>query len=510
MLDVRSFKDVFRRGKRAAENFNRRELKIDAALDDLIRNIDALKEIDYDVTRYEKIRERLMEQVQKAEAVGEKNPKKGYELLEDVKEKARSAAAAAAQELSDQERLPQTRIEVDGIGEVQLHPQAIAGYQGLSAGELREMAAMVGQKIEDGKRLYDALISGEGELPPPSRKAVADLMWFVRVMAESKAGEAFAKGAVTLPDPQRKLRLYLDQVEEVYRRDSSHLKETQTEYHGQARGIDFYEGSLENLDILLPYGMRTVLTQSVATNGGVVLYVKMETEGSRVFPLRKLRDHAESPKNRDWKAVDVKRSVLHGINLLKAHEDGSLASFREQTPKAIADAYAQALAAAASAGDKEIKALLKRGHKFARTLVRNSKKKDQGNSIRINTIIQNFTDFENIVETRRQMKVATDENLLMAVRDCIDAIAKEFAGESVEDLAKRFGGEIQLNEADLERKAETPRQPDEEEIEDELELEERLNKAKLGAEDVEQSIEALDDEINRLAEEVDALARSTK
>lgn len=508
MLDVTSFKGIFNVAKRsAAKKFNRREAKVDQALDQLYMNIQTLKQIDYDTTRYEKIYDRLMNQVLDAEYIGSTDPRKAYKMLEDVKEKARSAVAASLQESQDQKLAPLTRVQIEGLGEVQLHPQSIPGYAELKPEALKQMAEVVGKKVGDGKQLYDALVSGEGELPPPNLKSAADLMWYVRVMAEAKAGEAFAKGAVTLPDPDLKLRRYLDKVAEVYRRDSSHLKETQSEWHGQARGIDFYEGSLQNPDSLLPYGMKTMLTQSIDTPEGRVLYVKMETEGARVNPVRKFHDHDESPENRDWKLVDVGRSILHLINLLRSHQDGTLASFREQTPKAIADAYAKALAAASKEGDKEVKALLKRGHKFARRMIIHTKKKDQGNSIRVTTIMQNFEELNRLVESRKSMQIATADSIVNAMLKCVEEIIELFGDES-SSLKKRFGGEIQLNQEDMERTDLVPRQQDEEEIDGELQIEQNVGRSDLLIDEVEDDLDDLDFDMQELQTALDQLTRN--
>jgi hypothetical protein len=507
MLDVDTFKGIFNVRKRsAAEKFNRRETKVDLALTQMMKFVEELDELKVNTSRFYKVYKKLSAKVEEAERIGQTDPQKAYDMLDDVKQKAREQAAAAQRECHDQKYAADTKVEVEGLGEVQLHPQAIPGCDELSKKDRKRLAEAMGRKVGDGKKLYEDLISGNVS-SEPDRKAIADLMWYIRVMAEDKAGEAFAKGAVTIPDPGGHLRTFFDKVEEVYRRDSSHLKEEQGKFHGQARGIDFYEGGLDNPDILLPYGMTTVLTQTANSGQGNMLYVKMETEGARVNPFRSDKGHEESPENRDWKMVDVKRSVLHLINLLKSHEDGSLASFREQTPAEITQAYAKALAKASEVKDKEIKSVLKRGHKFARKLVTRKKKSDQGNSIRIHTIANNIEDIRDLIDSRLNSDVATDEGLIDALNECIELIIDRF-GDDLRELGNRFGGEIQLNPEDMTRTNQEPQKIDEDVEDSEIELEDSVDESEQSINEVEENLDEFDYELQSLESALQNLTRN--
>ncbi len=76
------------------------------------------------------------------------------------------------------------------------------------------------------------------------------------------------------------------------RPDSSPLKEQQKQGLAPVRGIDFYEGNIKNPDLLLPYGMNTVLTQIIGPGpewNAVYSDFEIKTEGTKL-PISGERD----------------------------------------------------------------------------------------------------------------------------------------------------------------------------------------------------------------------------
>jgi hypothetical protein len=438
-LSIDEFKGYFNVAKRkAVEKFNRRESKVDEALAEMMAAAKKVESMGGNAKRFHLVHKKLTAKVAEAEKIGQTDPKAGYEMLKQVKKTARQQAENAQRELHDQQFAPETVTKVKGVDHpVQLHPQSMPGVDKISKEKRAKVVAKVAEKMAHGKELLDTIASLDDDelddMKEPDRKDVADLMWYIKAMAEEKAGEAFAKGSMSIPDPDNKLRKYLDKCSAVYGRDSSHLKEAQTDKLGQARGIDFYEGDLENLDLMLPYGMNTLLSQTVRSKDGKdMLYLKMETESARVNPTFKKQD--DTPDARDWKAEDIGRAVKHLINLLKAHEDGSLASFREQIPDGVGKAYANVIAAAKKNGSKEAASLLQEGYKAA-------KKKKYGDTVRINAIIANF-------EAVKKLALAgkVDDETMGAIFECETEIVSAFGTENV---TERLGGEVLLNGDDL-------------------------------------------------------------
>jgi hypothetical protein len=466
-LSIQEFKGVFNAAKRrAAEKFNRRESKVDEALTAMMEAVKQVEAKGGNAKRFYGLYKKLTANVLQAEELGKKDPKKGYEMLKKVKESARQQAANAKQELYDQQFAPETVAKVKGVDHpIQLHPQSMPGVDKVSKDKRAKVVAAMTEKMAKGKELLDTINALDDDelttMKAPDRKDVADLMWYIKAMAEEKAGEAFAKGAMTVPDPGNKLRKYLDRCSQVYGRDSSHLKEQQNQALGQARGIDFYEGNIDNPDLLLPYGMNTVLTQTVRSKDGTdMLYVKMETESARFNPtFKKAQD---TPDARDWTKEDVGRSIKHLINLLKAHEDGSLKSFREQLPEGVGRAYAEVITTAKKNGSNEAADLLAQGYKAAKK--KSGGKMDYGNTVRVNGIIANFEAVKKLAAAGK-----VDAKTIQAIVECENKIVDAFGSDN---NTERFGGEILLNKDDLtgKKKKTTPGQEMEDDVRGELEI----------------------------------------
>lgn len=341
-------------GKKRTNDYERRKGKVEAALKEvekaaaplqaLGRNGNQGAQLAYNsaVSSCKALQDRLVQ----ADELADSQPGDAYKLLEDIKKQARLAAEAA--ETAREEKVykdPSSRVELNmGDGwegpAPKIHPAAIKGFDTLDAVEIEKATEVIGDKIKSGKRLLDdLLLNPEAYLDKdPELKDIADLMWYLRTKAEELVGEPFEKGALSLPDSGKLLRGYLDRCEEVYNRFSSHLKDQQKKVGGSARGIDFYEGDInENPDALLPYGMNTLLVQSMTIDatGEERVYIKLETEGSRrgtggakgfiqhgfdseaqLLPTREGLDLASLPQNRPEVPEDVGRARHHAMNFL--------------------------------------------------------------------------------------------------------------------------------------------------------------------------------------------------
>jgi hypothetical protein len=254
-------------------------------------------------------------------------------------------------------------------------------------------------------------------------------MWFLKSKAQEKAGGPYQRGAMTIPDPDNKLRKYLDKCTQVYGRDSSHLKEQQKKEGGQGRGIDFYEGTggagVADPDRLLPSGMRTLLYQQATTSkGDSRIYIKMETESARFNPA--FKQAPDTPDPRALEGADVGRSILHLGNLIKAKlgmsqgEDEALASFREQTDKSVVAAYDEALKSS------------KKNSPAAYEILKTGSKR----------VHQMLTNIDNIAASG----ITVDGTTYGHLERCANTIVDLYGSDN---LDARFGGEVVLEASDL-------------------------------------------------------------
>lgn len=178
-------------------------------------------------------------------------------------------------------------------------------------------------KIDRGRELVDKLRHNTEDKPVvPSKKDVSDIMWFLHVSAEGKAGAPFKAGAITVDDPGGRIREYLDRSGEVYQRKSSHIGGFQKVDGGAHRGIDF-GGAPNNLDELLPNGRSTVLygrlAQGTQQMPREMLFLKMESHGCRLAsPSSKIRDgEGHGPQDRKVKlGHDLKAFFGHAFSFL--------------------------------------------------------------------------------------------------------------------------------------------------------------------------------------------------
>lgn len=200
--------------------------------------------------------------------------------------------------------------------------------------------AFLQNSFNEGRNVYNQITMGMGGSYPPTRERIASLLWYLKLVSERSAGTAFAKGALTLPDPNGLLQSWLNSAREVYLRSSSHLKET-VNWLNFASGIDFYTGQ-RDWDFFLPYGLNTILIQQVSPDGTQRLYLKFEKEGTRfnTFNLNPFAPRPDfAPRDTKAKLKDILRSLLHGLDFLSTANDYGLPAFRENTPREVTSPY---------------------------------------------------------------------------------------------------------------------------------------------------------------------------
>jgi hypothetical protein len=370
---INSFKDAFKARKKKKEakelqativDYTRRKAKADAAMAKLAVAIDGLHDMRVDTTDFVRQKQRLQIQLDTIDANAPTDYKAAYKLLDTVKAAAYEQSKLAAKAYKETVEDPQARVDVDVNGKkMQIHPKSVPGFENLTRDQRTKALVTIGGKIETGKALVGALMDDPGAMlnQSPERENVTDMMWYLKSMAEEKAGEAFLKGTLTLPDEGYMIRGYLDRCTEVYNRLSSHMKDHQEKTGGSARGIDFYEGDVgfkddgsideDKAKLLMPYGMNTLLIQSftIEGTGEQRLMLKMETEGARlglrgtslVDPdtiMAEREDSLTVPQSRPIQPEDRERTIEHGKNAIKSivfkkHDDGGLRAFREDLGK---------------------------------------------------------------------------------------------------------------------------------------------------------------------------------
>ncbi|GAA0598235.1 hypothetical protein [Caenispirillum bisanense] len=433
---IEAFKRAFQKKFASNEkNFEVRKAKVDAAVTELAGAVAHLEKLAHPKAgEYKAELQKLRTAVANATALAKADAKTAFKNLDAVKDEARDQAKEA-RTLAKKTPMP---VQVPGGGEAKLYMPDIPGFGKMDDGKKDKITKDLAQKIGKGREMLDTVLYGDDidDLPPPSREDVANLMWAIKSKAQEMTGEPYERGALTIPDPDNRLRKYLDKSMEVYGRDSSHLKEQQGKTGGQARGIDFYEGvneeegEIENVDLLLPSGMRTVLYQQVETaKGESRLYLKMETESARFNPAFRKRD--ETPESRALTKEDVPRAILHLGNLIKSKlgmsqgEDKDLKGFREKVADSVKDPYKKALDLAKK-GSPEAYAILKRGE------------------VEVNQIAAN-------IDAVAAAKVPVDEKTYAALYNVYDTIAKTWGQQ---DMDARYGGEVVVDDNALKGKPE--------------------------------------------------------
>lgn len=127
----------------------------------------------------------------------------------------------------------------------------------------------IGKKIDAGGELYERIIKGKmGLSETATLEGISNLMWFLQVQAEKKAG-CFINGVISIEDVELRLLNYFDSCEAVYQGASVYFEDFQVFSDGKVtngpRGIDFNfevneaSKSLEYLKNILPYGKVTLM-----------------------------------------------------------------------------------------------------------------------------------------------------------------------------------------------------------------------------------------------------------
>ena len=426
----RAFQKVF---KSSGDNYQIRRAKVAEAVNHLERAVAHMKkELKGDLARsHEDELKRLQGELAKADKVAERAPGDAFKLLDKVKADARTAATAAQ---NAAKKVPKKLVLTDG-SQAKVFPNDIPGFENMNNKQREEIAVKVGEKITKGKALFAQISKNKklGKMFSPTPEDVADMMWFIKTKAEEKIGEAYERGALTIPDPDNRLREMFDKCSAVYARDSSHMNNQQKKTGGQARGMDFYEGVNEgeigDVGKLLPSGMRTVLLQQVETaKGEKRLYIKMETESARLKgKFWKKKFWNEEVESRPREAKDYGRSLLHLGNLIKAKlgmsqgEDPTLRAFREKVPSDIKTLFETAV--------KSAKAKSPQAHKII-------EKAGKGG------IQAMFDAFDQI----REAGVPLDADTFKAINECAAATFEKFG---TEDLDSRIGEEVVVEMDDL-------------------------------------------------------------
>ncbi|MFO0616201.1 MAG: hypothetical protein U0414_26645 [Polyangiaceae bacterium] len=247
----------------------------------------------------------------------------------------------------------------------ELNNQTMPGWSKLPLGDRPQRIRDLAAKIDRGRDIMSQLRDPNGTPPQATKDTVSDLMFYLRAQSDKAAGKPWYRGAMTIPDPGGRVRGWLNSTSNaVYMRPSSHLKPDQQGAGHTGRGIDFDKHG-RGLDRHLPFGMRTLLYQGLTRQGSEMLYIKMESEGTRVNPynfMGGLADEARAPV----RVADVKESIAHLINLLHTEADYSqLARHGEKysdLPGGVRNAYDSILAAVG--GDANMSLGAERGGSF--------------------------------------------------------------------------------------------------------------------------------------------------
>ena len=410
----------------AKTDYQRRLAKVQAALDELDDGIQDLVGDGVDTAKFQAQFDQLSTSLGDVKAgLGETaDAKDAYAQLDFIKLRAETWAAEARQ-----------RHAATQATEVPLADPGGKLYDFEVPGNPKNPAHVnaVKAKIASGKGLFDQVMA-DGDRPArPTKKEVADVMWFLKSQAQGQIGEPFDKGAITVPDPGGKLKIYLASCTAKYTRSSSHLNGQQKAPNGGAMGIDFYDGAsrdmtrVKDVDKLLPCGMHTLLIQQITdAKGDQRLYLKMETEGC------------------DWKGGHGLQAIRHGINFASKREN-EYKGRRENMPEDLKAAMkALASLAGKAAGDDRLDAA---GRALLQTLATalaqaaKANKESEPNAGKLGTALR---DFLNGIEAMTNSDAF--ENSIKPVMDslsvCGDIIMAYYDDE--DDLLSHFGSEVAL------------------------------------------------------------------
>lgn len=419
----------------------------------LIEEVDAM---GGEAERFRPLLKKLQSDFDKVQSEGDESRgayKKAVKNLKTIKGQLETTLRG----IKAQKEFQQTTIQDNDLPELHFYSGSVPGLDKLPDKERAHIEREVVEKIKNGKHLFDRVM--EDDFDPklarrPTRKDLADFAWYMKSLAETKQNEPTAKGAITLPDPGNKLRKYFERTKGMYYRSSSHVVEqanrTDANPEGERtpRGVDYYDGKVSNIDNLLPYGMHTVFMQSIKTDGGEKLYLKMETESAKLsehLPNKVLGGailgKGTQEKSRWTHPADIGRSILHGKNLFFPEKDKTgLSAFREQTPHEDIEAFDDLIDDLKYLEDEHTLAIMTQGYKKKPTKKKKLAKEKKKGSNRIRV-------FQMVKNARQALE---DDDVSEDVKESIQALLDDLL-DKYPDADDRFGGEMVLDNTDLGR-----------------------------------------------------------
>ena len=312
-------------------------------------------------------------------------------------------------------------------------PRGLAGRAELA----NMLKTMLSQRISNGLEILKDIRSGNGGQHKASAKNVANLTLALHVIALSN-GDKLKEGAITVADPDGSIARWLDTSDELYLRESSHLKAYQgmtvDGHRNIRRGLDIPEGK----DGLFA-GMRTVHYGTIPDlndpNGNGCgpnrrLFLKCETRGVYHNPISKSDQQAgmtpgmrqRAPRSGDWS-----ESILHAFSFLGTRTANPTAggARKEHMTAGIKAALDRAVRELAGLGRQDL---------ADRLTARNVKK--GGAMLLLDNIEKAVHEAENDPELKR-------------VFDELGAAINADVGNKHGAAASRLGNEVMIDESDI-------------------------------------------------------------
>ncbi len=301
-----------------------------------------------------------------------------------------------------------------------------------------ELVREVQNKINAGERLLSQIEKGTAKTPC-SLENMTDLMTYLQARGQAEHGH-HSEGSMSIPDPDNKIKNFLDSNPDAYQRKSSHIGEFQNDQDamGTQRGIDAY-GRTKNPKEMLPNNMKTVMYGTMKQSDTLKmnenrLWLKMEPHGAWAFSP-KVND-PNGPK-RSANAHDGKAAVGHTFSFLETRGQGSKAGTRkERIPSDIA---------------KEWKAIQKVAREELKSKTGVSKEMDsmlrEGEGLQTARGVRFISSYMEELQKSPQLSDKTKEK--------IGKLQERFAKEFPQDtLDVRIGNEVILKTSDLRPRSE--------------------------------------------------------
>lgn len=231
------------------------------------------------------------------------------------------------------------QVNVPGMGELELDGNVLPTLmpRGSSVVDLR---AEVQQKINAGHELLENIRNDRHDAPA-TKEDVSNITFYLQAKGQKTAGQTFQSGAFSLPDPDCKIRKFLDSSPQAYQRASSHLGDFQKLEGGRHRGIDLTEGGNRSLSEAMPFGKETLLYGSMPQNEDLRMpedriFLKLESCGAWLSKPSAGYEANNAGPRRTGQWHDIGTFVDHSCNFLKSRGKGSAAGTqKERIPKDI-------------------------------------------------------------------------------------------------------------------------------------------------------------------------------